>query len=291
MRWCAGVGPPLVLRNIAKDELPSNTLTLVSWNTHVGGGDVSALVADLMAGRLTNHRPVMKFVLILQEVYRAGHGVPSRPPEGAKGAGAVHGAPSGTPGRDIEAIADTLGLDLFYVPSMRNGGAAETGEDRGNAILSTEPLTDYTAIELPLERQRRVALAATVTTTAADGRPYALRVASVHLTNMVAHHGWILSEAGRVRQARALAPALDAPSIVVGGDFNTWFGTSDGAYREIGRHVPPAPEADRRPTFMFMRLDHFFRRLPEGSAFRVRRADDRYGSDHYPLIADLSIGR
>ena len=45
---------------------------------------------------------------------------------------------------------------------MRNGRPPQTDEDRGNAILSTEPLADLTAIELPFEQQRRVAVAATL---------------------------------------------------------------------------------------------------------------------------------
>jgi hypothetical protein len=40
---------------------------------------------------------------------------------------------------------------------MRNGGV---DEDRGNAILATLPLRDVAAIELPLVRERRVAVAA-----------------------------------------------------------------------------------------------------------------------------------
>ncbi len=67
----------------------------------------------------------------------------------------------------IEPIATALGLSLFYVPSMRNGGA-NSREDRGNAILSNLPLTDLAAYELPFERQRRVALAATIAGTTTD---------------------------------------------------------------------------------------------------------------------------
>ncbi|NOT26456.1 MAG: hypothetical protein HOP16_10185 [Acidobacteria bacterium] len=84
--------------------------------------------------------------------------------------------------QDIVETARTRGLSVFYLPSMRNGseeGAA--GEDRGNAILSTLPLTELAGIELPFERQRRVAAAATVTRRDAAGAPWRLRVVSVHL--------------------------------------------------------------------------------------------------------------
>ena len=51
---------------------------------------------------------------------------------------------------------------------MRNG--PELREDRGNAIISTEPLLDPFALELPLARQRRVALGAAVRSRRARAR-------------------------------------------------------------------------------------------------------------------------
>jgi endonuclease/exonuclease/phosphatase family metal-dependent hydrolase len=40
-----------------------------------------------------------------------------------------------------------------------------------------------------------------------------------------------------------------------------------------------------------MRLDHLLFRLPEGWRADVRRADTRYGSDHYPLVASIDVVR
>ena len=257
---------------------------MVSWNTHVGGGDLDALVADLTAGRLTS-APVVDYILLLQEVYRAGPDVPRPSPD--RGAWAAPQRPS-TPGRqrrDIVAAARALALDLIYVPSMRNGSPGESDEDRGSAILSTLPLRDAVAIELPLERQRRVAVTAT-----AGG----LRVASAHFSNMVAHHLWILAEPARVRQARALAQVLrDEPGpMVLGGDFNSWFGHRDAAYRTLVRDFSGAAAPnDPRPTFGRLRLDHLLFRLPDGWRASVRRADQRYGSDHFPLIATIEPPR
>ena len=54
---------------------------------------------------------------------------------------------------DIDDHAASLGLSILYVPSMRNG--PDLREDRGNAIISTEPLLDPFALELPLARQPR----------------------------------------------------------------------------------------------------------------------------------------
>jgi endonuclease/exonuclease/phosphatase family metal-dependent hydrolase len=173
-------------------------------------------------------------------------------------------------------------LSLLYVPSMRNGAAAE---DRGNAILSSIALGNPEAIELPLERQRRVAVAADILVRNASTRT-TLRIVSTHFTNMVAHHLWAMSEPGRVRQARALAAAIDdGMPTVVGGDLNSWFGYRDGAFRELARVLPAARPRDRRPTFGPMRLDHVLARLPSGWRITVRRAESRYGSDHYPLVA------
>ena len=96
---------------------------------------------------------------------------------------------------------------------MRNGSA--TGlterEDRGNAILSTEPLTDVRAIELPFGKQRRVAVTALI---ASRGDRPPIRVVSTHFD----------TNGDRVAQATALSERLmlftDAP-LLVGGDLNS----------------------------------------------------------------------
>jgi endonuclease/exonuclease/phosphatase family metal-dependent hydrolase len=288
-RWCAAVGPPVVTTTRTTAQVWPETLTVVTWNTHVGSGDVSSFVNDLREGKVTGGRPVHAFVLLLQEVYREGTAVPARVPPGARTAGEIRHLSTGPHDRDIEATARTLGLALFYAPSMRNGTTAATAEDRGNAILSTLPIDDCVAIELPLERQRRVAVAATLKAEFPDGQSLTLRVVSAHLTNMVAHHGWVFAEPGRARQARALADVLDDAAIMLGGDFNTWFGRWDAAYRELAGQFNTAMGGDRRPTFSHLRLDHLFFRLPAGWAVTVRRADHRYGSDHFPLLAELRL--
>ncbi len=283
-RWCAAIGPPEIETGRAKG-LTGSRLAIVSWNVHVGAGDVSALLTDLKMGRLTGGRQVYTFVLLLQEVYRSGTNVPNFLHEGARFARGVR--PGGSNRVDITATARAFGLSLFYAPSMRNGPPTVSDEDRGNAILSTLPLDDLTALELPLEHQRRVVVAATLR----DGSSkWKLRLVSAHFTNTVGHHLWLASEYGRLRQARALAAALDqtVPTIL-GGDLNTWFGYHDAAYRELARRFPNLGPLDRRPTFGIMRLDHLLYRLPAGWLATVRRGESRYGSDHYPLIAELSV--
>jgi endonuclease/exonuclease/phosphatase family metal-dependent hydrolase len=281
-RWCAGVGPPAHLDAGHSADALAAPFAIVSWNTHVGAGDLDVFVADLRAGRLTS-RPVTGFVLLLQEAYRAGDAVPSTP--GVAWASAVFGAGSRTSRVEAVELARRLGLSSIYVPSMRNGAPGVTSEDRGNAILSTARLTDVSAIELPLERQRRVALAATIMVRSGSGPATAVRLVCTHFTNMVMHHLWLLSESGRLRQARALAQTLPDGPLILGGDLNSWFGYRDAAYRELAGRLSPAAVEDRRATFGPLRLDHLLFRLPDGWRAEVRRADRKYGSDHYPLVA------
>jgi len=71
--WCAGVGPPLFestqnTSGAAERRLASD-VAFVSWNVHVGAGDVERLVTDLREGRLGGPR-VDEFVLMLQEAVR-----------------------------------------------------------------------------------------------------------------------------------------------------------------------------------------------------------------------------
>lgn len=282
-RWCAGVGLPTRVEPREASGEVASAFAVVTWNTHVGAADLDRFIADLRAGRLTS-RPVNDFVLLLQETYRAGDAVPARP--GVEWASAIFGAGPRTSRVQATEFAQRLGLSAIYVPSMRNGPPSLTSEDRGNAIVSTARLTEVSAIELPLERQRRVALAATVMVRsgAAPARP--LRLVCTHFTNMVMHHAWVLSESGRLRQARALAQTLPADGpLIVGGDLNSWFGYRDAAYRELAQRLSPAAVEDRRATFGPMRLDHLLFRLPQGWRAEVRRADGKYGSDHYPLVA------
>jgi endonuclease/exonuclease/phosphatase family metal-dependent hydrolase len=282
-RWCAGVGPPARMEARQAAEVFTGPFVVVSWNTHVGAGNIDAFVADLRSGRLTG-RPVSEFVLLLQEVYRAGKDVPSR--EGVRWAAAEQISDPGHTRVEVTAAAERLGLSAIYVPSMRNGRPGATSEDRGNAILSSVRLSDVTAIELPLERQRRVAIAATVTLQTRDRGAQPVRLICTHFTNMVMHHVWVLSESGRLRQARALSQVLPADgSLILGGDLNSWFGYRDAAYRELAGRLSRASAEDRRPTFGPMRLDHLLFRLPAPWRTEVRRVDRKYGSDHYPLVA------
>src|SRR5690606_22458341 len=122
---------------------PVDSLVVVTWNVHVGGGDLPRLVADLRAGALTGGARVEAFVLLLQEAHRGGASVPAAPVAGAHGNGIDAAPPSGAR-LDVVASARALGLNVLYAPSMRNGDGA-SDEDRGNAILTNLVIRDPAA--------------------------------------------------------------------------------------------------------------------------------------------------
>src|SRR3954469_3820673 len=82
-RWCAGVGPPVRITGLRGEDILTGPFAMVSWNTHVGAGDLDRLVEDLRSGGFTGGARISQFVLPLQEAYRAGADVP-----GARRAGA-----------------------------------------------------------------------------------------------------------------------------------------------------------------------------------------------------------
>jgi endonuclease/exonuclease/phosphatase family metal-dependent hydrolase len=289
VRWRRSVGPPAVVAGQTGTRVTADRLVVVNWNVHVGGGDLAQLFADVR--REAGTAPV---VFLLQEAFRSGPEVPSALAGDATFASVIRGLRQDGQREEVEAVAARLGLHAYYVPSMRNGGPLTSDEDRGNAILSTIPLTDLTAIELPFERQRRVAVAATVAGSTPGGSPWRLRLVSAHLDTMSgARRLWIAgSEFARLRQARGLVDALagQAP-LVLGADMNTLFGFRDAAYAEAARAFPGTRVTDRRSTFHgLLRLDHLFFRVPQGWSAAFRRADADYGSDHYPLIGVVEFG-
>jgi endonuclease/exonuclease/phosphatase family metal-dependent hydrolase len=322
--WCSTVGPPVI------DALPStdlvdapgsDTLTVVTWNLHGGSGDLLSFIESELDLSCSDALPVIgdsfeHFVLVLQEVYRRSNEVP------LLGAGSTVPGPLREKARsgerlDAVEVSRRCGLSLFYVPSMRNGDTDyEDGrEDRGNAILSTLPLSDPVAIELPFEAQRRVAAGATVHGPGGDS----LRLVSVHLD--VASSMLRMLRTGnstRQRQGLGLLDALveleaaradpggnsefppgSAPrfgiATLAAGDFNTW-SARETVIKHLYRHFPQSPPWDGLPTrasypadFIFFRESFEGRvRLVEGSQ---RRLDDRHGSDHFARIVGLVFTR
>jgi endonuclease/exonuclease/phosphatase family metal-dependent hydrolase len=226
-------------------------LVIVTWNLHAGDGDLTRLFADLTSGELTGGVPVEQYVLLLQEA-----------------------------GPDILEFARTRGLSAYFEP---------VHPARGNAIVSTHRLINARTIELPRQRQRRVAVAATL---AIEGST--LQVASAHFENRVSWwRGGLFSEGARLRQAEALIDAFPPGGpVVVGGDFNAWLGRTEPAWRALAARFPDGPPPPAQPTFRErLFLDELFFDLP--SSWRVARSiiDNRYGSDHHAVLGLLQFSR
>jgi endonuclease/exonuclease/phosphatase family metal-dependent hydrolase len=250
-------------------------MTFVSWNVHVGNGDIRAFVKDLTNGDHTDRRAVRHYVLMLQEAVRT-HGVP---PLASTAAGATRipaRAPAGP--IDIIQIGRDLGLSLIYVPSMRNGRSADDpAEDRGSAILSTLPLSEPIAIELPGERQRRVVVMAKAGSTS---------VAVVHLDALGGRQRLRIFWTPWMRdvQLRSTAALLPGGPLVVGADLNTWHGRDEPAARFLGQLFRATPISVDRQGLGLRVLDYMFVRAGAHQRARYRQVERRYGSDHRPLV-------
>jgi hypothetical protein len=302
--WCAGVGPAIVETATALQEnttaqpdattpLPEattgasavtlNDVTFVSWNVHVGNGDLAAFIADLRAGVLTDGKPVRHFVLMLQEAVRAR----DVPPYAAGASGARRITARTSHPLDIFDISRDLGLSLIYVPSMRNGESAqESSADRGNAIVSTLRLSDPIAVELPGERQRRVAIFAKLWLPNQDASSCSVGV--VHLDALgTSKRLWLFGTTFlRELQVKALAPVFPETDLVVGADLNTWHGKREPASRFLEK-LFGTPVSMHRDGAGIRVLDYLFFRLgPNLTAHGMVAAND-YGSDHHALVAQV----
>ena len=267
-------------------------LVMLSWNAHLAEGDLGGLIARLRSGALTGGRPVSHFVLLVQELYRRGDEVPAFD-DRDRSAFAIRARDADVP--DIDDHAATLGLSVFYVPSMRNG--RELREDRGNAIISTEPLLDPFALELPLARQRRVALGAAVRVQTSDGLRR-LELIDAHLEPLSSPKTLWVFKNPRLAQVRAVLSLMEQPrfsdrsrtaGVVLGGDFNTVrSGAGEDAYHLARAWSSALLTEDSRDTHLMGRLDYLFFRSDAGWTASAGRLDDRFGSDHYPVLGTFS---
>lgn len=311
--WCAATGPALFvpirspeaevasisgsMPAVRDDPLViADSLLVVSWNAHVGGGALERLVDDLRAGRLTGGDSVPHFVLMLQEVYRAGSEVPPLS-AGMQYPGAIDEEPAAGEPVDIYTwIRAHPDLSLLYAPSMRNGpqAGAEGREDRGSAIVSSLPLQQPIAYELPVQRQRRVVPTAVVAGQLSNGEGWQIQLASVHLENRP--EGARNPERARDEQIGWLLAAMpDSGRAILAGDMNTWLrGPDEIAVWRARDAYPDTPPIPAGPTYervgvVRMYLDYLFFRLEDGAVTDYHRLDSTYGSDHYPLLAWVHI--
>ena len=294
--WRDNVGAGVALEAPGVPEAPPPALVVLSWNVWVGRGRVAELVERIRNGELRHAgaEPELPLVVLLQEALRSGDPVPERSNGWAPRERVFR------PGvrDDIVETAGRLGLFLRYAPSMRNGPERS---DRGNAILASHPLDDASAIELPFEYQRRVAISARLTV---GGRR--IRVVSAHLDPRGPVGRRWLGAAGRAVQIRHLLAALEDDTVVLGADLNLGRGRSEPAWRsleEAGFHfgIPPGLPPWRHTYHALPRLvlDYVLIRDRGGVVVRagVHRVDedaaDRgptvFGSDHHPLIARIDF--
>jgi endonuclease/exonuclease/phosphatase family metal-dependent hydrolase len=279
--WCAGVGPVTIanLSAPAEDNIPLGDITFVSWNVHVGNGDLAAFLRDLRAGRLTNGRAVGHIVLLLQEAVRVG----DVPPLSVGASGARRIGVERRVATDIGQLSRDLGMSMIYAPSMRNGNTVDDPPaDRGNAILSTLPLSDARAAELPGERQRRVALFATLAAPSASGP---ISVGVIHLDALAAPRQlWVFGTA-RLRgvQVKSIAAILPEGNLVLGADLNTWHGPDEPAPRYFNELFANTRVVLDRSGPRRRILDYMFFRA-SGARARYQVVRNLYGSDHHPLI-------
>jgi endonuclease/exonuclease/phosphatase family metal-dependent hydrolase len=200
---------------------------------------------------------------------------------------------------DANDYASTLGLSFAYVPSMRNGAALS--EDRGNAVVSTEPLARVRAIELPLERQRRVSIETSIEVRTGGAVRY-LQLIDVHLEPLSSPSTLWLFRNPRLRQLDALLRGRGTPSgvrtgetaagFVLGGDFNLIQGGADEPVYSLARLWSRDLDGeDSRATHRMGRLDYlFFRSVGgRGETLSTTRIDDRFGSDHHPVMGRFRV--
>jgi endonuclease/exonuclease/phosphatase family metal-dependent hydrolase len=251
---CAGIGP-VVVQTASGGSLSSPLpLTIVVWNTFLGRGNVDELVSKLELGDFTGGQRIDRFALVLQEVFR-------------------------TP---ILEFARRRGLSIVYAPARRRGNDAD---DRGNAILATAPLDQITVVELPFEKQRRIAVGA---------RLGALQIVNVHFdTSVGLFRGG--PSAARRRQARAVSEALAGipEPLIIAGDLNTWWGDDEPAVKALRQVFPDAEpiaarETWRGPLRAGNKLDYLFAKGIQPPV-AVRRLNERFGSDHWPLLATVPL--
>jgi endonuclease/exonuclease/phosphatase family metal-dependent hydrolase len=251
---CAGIGPVVVQTPSSGSLLPPSPLTVVVWNTFLGRANLDELVSKLERGDFTDGRRIDRFALVLQEVFR-------------------------TP---ILEFARRRGLSVVYAPARRRGNDVD---DRGNAILATAPLDQIIVIELPFEKQRRIAVAAQLGV---------LHLVNVHFDTSV---GLLRGgpSAARRRQARAVTEALAriGEPLIIAGDLNTWWGDDEPAVKELRQLFPDAEPIDARETWRGPlrtgnKLDYLFAKGIHPSV-AVRRLSERFGSDHWPLLATVPL--
>lgn len=182
-------------------------------------------------------------------------------------------------------IADLLGYHVVFCPTVIRGG-----ERYGHALLSRLPIETMKVAELPVNAkglwpERRAALWVRVLL---HGR---------EINVVTTHFG--LSASERLAQMSALlgpewvGPLLEKEPVILCGDFNCRPGgptyrLATANLRDVAGPAGMNTFSSARP---FARLDYIFasEHFTAGDVNVVRTELTRLGSDHLPLIADLSL--
>lgn len=267
--WCASVGPPeyvLSPETAHMDVGPgAPNVTVVSWNVQGRAGDIAGFLLNELSYDCQTRQGSQHFVVLVQEGVRRSPRVPESALESSPALGSVE-----TNARpDFVASARDCGLSFLYVPSMRNGVEeyADGREDRGNAVMSSLPLLDLSAIELPFEGQRRVAAMASIE---APVTRDTISFVSLHLDAFAGLSRVLLTgSSSKERQVLGLVDALglernvrgktagDTRTILVAGDLNTWSERQTAVMRLV-EYFPDSPPVSDQPSRGAFPTDHIF---------------------------------
>ena len=217
---------------------------MVTWNTNAGRGDLSRLVTDLEAGRLTGGAP-SDFVVLLQEA------------------------------DDVEkTVAVQKNLSAFFSPVRFDG--------RGNAILSTQPLADARVIPLPRQRQPRSAVVAAIAV--GGRRLLIASTHLENRVSWLKGGLFSDSARGRQAEALLRELPAAEPGILGGdmntwlGEREPAWRAFARRFDDTPKDRLRPTFRDR------LVLDHLFFDLPAGWRAWRRVLDDAYGSDHHPVV-------
>ena len=131
-----------------------------------------------------------------------------------------------------------------------------------------------------------------------DQRPARLELFDAHLEPLSSPKSLWIFRNPRRPQARAILDLLKTPRFghggtsvgtVLGGDFNiVQRGINEAAYQETRAWSTSLASENMRNTHAMGRIDHLFFRLDAGWSARTERLDNRFGSDHYPVLGTFS---
>jgi endonuclease/exonuclease/phosphatase family metal-dependent hydrolase len=196
-------------------------------------------------------------------------------------------------------------------------------EDKGNAILSTLPLSDFIGIEAPMVAQRRISAGATVYGPRGDS----LRLVSVHINTFPGPWQTLWSGASsRVTQSLSNVDALRRAeleragaardslegcypycgdsttanyliSTIAAGDFNTG-SDRETALLHLWENFPDSPPSHGQHTTRSFPTDHvLFRHNYQYASGPDQildgiygRLGSKYNSDHYPVLTWFKFG-